>query len=341
MNVVCHDTPREWDEYVAAHPAATSYHRFGWKRVIERSFGHKTDYLVAIDNDGKLRGVLPITRFSSLLFGKFFVSLPFFNYGGLLTDSSEAEELLLQEAGQRLDRAGAAYLELRHRGVCMTGLPVKTHKVTMILDLEHDVDAQWSRFNPKLRNQIRKAQKSDLSVKIGSVELLDGFYTVFCRNMRDLGTPVYGKKFFEEILDAFTDSVRIITVFHGATPIASGMLSWFRDTVEIPWASSIRDYKEFCPNNLLYWEALRFAIMNGFRTFDFGRSTPDEGTFKFKQQWGAQPVQLYWHYLMRNNASLPQLNTKNPKYDMAIRVWQKLPLGIANLAGPFIVKDIP
>jgi FemAB-related protein (PEP-CTERM system-associated) len=170
---------------------------------------------------------------------------------------------------------------------------------------------------------------------------MDGFYEVFCRNMRDLGTPVYGKSFFRNILETFPDTTRIISVMLENKTVASGILTWFKDSLEVPWASSISDHREKCPNNLLYWEAIRFAIRNGSRKFDFGRSTPGEGTYRFKKQWGALPYPLYWQYLLKDGKQLPELNPKNPKYEMAIKVWQRLPLVVTNLLGPRIVKNIP
>ncbi len=208
----------------------------------------------------------------------------------------------------------------------------------MILELAEDADTQWQGFDAKLRNQIRKAEKSGLTAIVGGKELLADFYAVFVRNMRDLGTPVYAEKFFSEVLNVFCDHTRIIVVHLEGKPVAAGLIAWFRDTVEIPWASSIRDYNQLCPNNLLYWTALQYALAHGFTRFDFGRSTPGEGTYRFKEQWGAKPIQLNWQYLLPEGDSLPELNTKNPKFEMAIRVWQKLPLDLTRLIGPHIVK---
>lgn len=339
--VTVDDDFRLWDDYVEQHPLATGYHRFGWKEVIERSFSHDACYLAVQDGDGNLHGVLPLIRMSSVLFGRFMVSLPFVNYGGLLCSCREAEAMLVAEAAKVSAAMGAGYVELRHVGDRNIGLPVKTHKVTMILELERDVDSQWKAFNAKLRNQVRKAENSGFTVMVGSLELLDGFYEVFCRNMRDLGTPVYAKTFFRNVLSAFPDSTRIVSVLHGGRPVAAGLVCWFRDTLEMPWASSKRDYKTLCPNNLLYWEAIRFAIGHGFTRFDFGRSTPGEGTYKFKAQWGARPVALHWHYLMRDNAPLPELSPKNARYGLAIKVWQRLPVAVTKIIGPLVVRNIP
>jgi FemAB-related protein (PEP-CTERM system-associated) len=188
---------------------------------------------------------------------------------------------------------------------------------------------------------VRKAEKNGLSLRLGQLELLDDFYAVFARNMRDLGTPVYGKDFFRNVLLGFPDTTRILAVIKEGKTIAAGIVSWYRLTMEMPWASSIGDYKSLCPNNLLYWEAIQFAIVNGCTGFDFGRSTPNEGTFNFKKQWGAEPVQLYWQYLLESGQSMPELNNKNPKFEMAIKVWQKLPVALTKLVGPRIVRSIP
>ena len=331
----------DWNTYVKAHPASSNYQLYGWRNVIEKSFGHQSYYLVARDGNNGICGILPLTSMKSSIFGKFLVSLPFFNYGGILGSCDDATSLLLNESRRILKETQGDYVELRHREMSVNGLETKEHKVTMILDLEKDENAAWKKLDAKVRNQVRKAEKSGLQVLTGHLELLDGFYEVFCRNMRDLGTPVYSKDFFRNILAAFPDSTRIISITLDGRTIASGILTWFRETLEVPWASSIRDYREMCPNNLLYWEAIKFAIRNKSSRFDFGRSTPDEGTYRFKKQWGALPYPLYWQYLLKDGEQLPQLNTKNTKYELAIKVWQRLPLAVTNILGPRIVKNIP
>jgi FemAB-related protein (PEP-CTERM system-associated) len=335
------DDNGEWDAFVAGHPESSNYHQYGWRKVIERSFGHRTHYLVARDASRQICGVLPLTHMKSRLFGNFLVSLPFFNYGGLLGCGDAVNAVLLRESGQLLAETGADHLELRHLALQGDGLATRQHKVTMLLNLAGDEESQWRALDPKVRNQVRKAQKSGLVTITGHLELLDRFYDVFSRNMRDLGTPVYDRQFFREILQAFPEATRIIVVLQGERTVAAGLLTWYRQTLEVPWASSRRDYRELCPNNLLYWEALCFAIAKGCSSFDFGRSTPGEGTWRFKKQWGAQPVQLYWQYLLGPGAEVPSLNPANPKYRQAVRLWQRLPLAVTRMLGPQIVRSIP
>ena len=178
-------------------------------------------------------------------------------------------------------------------------------------------------------------------VRIRREEEVDAFYEVFSRNMRDLGTPVYAKRFFEIVLRELPTSSWICTVYLGETPIASGFLVSFRNGIEIPWASARREFNKLSPNMLLYWSCLKFACEQRFDTFDFGRSTPDRGPYRFKQQWGATPVPLVWHYHVPGDGPLPELNPQNPRYRLAVRAWQKLPLPITRSLGPLIVKSIP
>jgi FemAB-related protein (PEP-CTERM system-associated) len=332
---------KAWNTYVMDHHGATCYHQYGWKEVIEKSFGHEAFFLAARRKSGEICGVLPLVKMQSVLFGRQLVSVPFCNYGGVLCDDATVERLLIGRANALREKLGVDHVELRHLDKCLKGLATKSHKVTMILELAEDEAAQWKILDAKVRNQIRKAEKSRLKVITGHAELLDPFYRVFCRNMRDLGTPVYGKEFFRNILQTFPDTTRIVSVLLDGTTVASGIMIRFKDTVEVPWASSIKEYRNLCPNNLLYWEAIRISIKKRARRFDFGRSTPEEGTYRFKKQWGAKPVPLYWQYLMAEGGKLPQLSPSNPKYRALIGLWQRLPLPLANYMGPKIVRGIP
>jgi FemAB-related protein (PEP-CTERM system-associated) len=159
--------------------------------------------------------------------------------------------------------------------------------------------------------------------------------------MRDLGTPVYTRALFEEVLRTFPGRAHLIVVRLKGEPIAAGLTFRTREMVEIPWASSIRDFNSLCPNHLLYWHALETAVTDGATIFDFGRSTPGEGTFKFKEQWGAEPVALHWEYWLASGDQLPDASPKNPKFKLMIETWKRLPLWVANAIGPRVVRDIP
>lgn len=340
--IVVHDRPsyEACDAYVASHPDGSAYHAPAWLDVIGRAFGHDTRYLVA-ESRGAVRGVLPIVFFKSRLFGRFAVSLPFVNYGGVLADSGDAARALADRAIDETRKAGGSHLELRHTSRLFPDFIARQHKVSMLLDLESSSECQWQRLDRKVRNQVRKGEKSGLECQEGGLELLDAFYSVFAHNMRDLGTPVYGIRFFREVLSAFPTRSRVFVVRHAGRPVAASIVHWHGSTIEVPWASSIREFNPLCANVLLYWRMLQSAAERGLRVFDFGRSTPNEGTFHFKRQWGAEPRELVWEYWAASGASVPDLSPKNPAFALAIRVWQRLPLPVATTLGPRVVRNIP
>jgi FemAB-related protein (PEP-CTERM system-associated) len=337
--VTVESEPQPWSAYVSTREGAVGYHDWRWRDVFKRAFGYDSIYFAA-RRDDRIVGVLPTVLLDSWLFGRALISLPFVNYGGVLADDPVAERALLDAAVAAAQEHRCKHVELRHIGRHFDDLPCKQHKVTMLLPLQ-PAPALWEALDKKVRNQVRKAQKSGLTYQDGGLELLDGFYAVFARNMRDLGTPVYSRDFFAQILKAFPDRARVHLVSQGATPAAAGLTFQTRSTVEIPWASSVRDFNALCANPLLYWSMLEGAAGRGCATFDFGRSTPNEGTFKFKAQWGAEPVPLCWEYRLLAGGELPNTSPTNPKFELAVAVWKKLPLQVANRLGPKIVRAIP
>jgi serine/alanine adding enzyme len=335
------DLPREeCQRYLGTRPAATSYHDRDWLTVIERAFRHEVLCLAA-DTPGGLAGVLPLVFFRSRLFGRFAVSLPFVNYGGIVADDAKAARALLDAAIAHTMERGGTHLELRHKTQLFPELAAKRHKVAMVLPLAGSVEQQWAGLDKKVRNQIRKAEKNELTGKDGGAELLADFYTVFATNMRDLGTPVYTREFFREVLATFPTQARVFCVYFNGQPIAASIVHWRSGTIEVPWASSLRTFNPLCANVYLYWLMLRFAIERGFRRFDFGRSTPGEGTYHFKKQWGAAAEELVWEYWTAAGREMPALTNSNPKFQRAIRAWQRLPVTVATALGPSIVRNIP
>ena len=332
--------PGDCDAFVRGHAGASGYHLFAWTDLIERVFGHETKYLAA-DTPRGVAGVLPLVFFRSRLFGSFAVSLPFLNYGGVAADTPDAERALLDRAVEETRAAGGAHLELRHTRQIFTSLSPKRHKVAMVLPLSASHEEEWERLDRKVRNQVRKGEKSGLEVQAGGVELAPAFYEVFAHNMRDLGTPVYPVRFFVEVLKTFASTSRTFVVTHQGRPVAGSIVVWHQGAAEVPWASALRSSNAVSANVFLYWQMVRFCIDKGIRAFDFGRSTPNEGTFLFKKQWGAEPHELVWEYWTAPGRAVPDLNPKNPKFSTAIKVWQRLPVPVASALGPHIVRNIP
>jgi FemAB-related protein (PEP-CTERM system-associated) len=329
-----------WEAFVSSRADAVAYHQWRWRAVFEDAFGHETAYLLA-RRQGTVAGVLPLVLFRSAFFGRFAVSLPFVNYGGVLAEDDVVARALLERAEELATGRGLSHIELRHLDQHFEGLPSKRHKVAMRLDLAPDVTTAWEALDRKVRNQVRKAEKSEMAVESGGAELLPQFYGVFARNMRDLGTPVYARRFFDEVFRQFPGEARVFLVRHTSGVAAAGISYRYRETIEVPWASSLKEFRTLAPNTLLYWHLIRHAIEQGARKFDFGRSTPNEGTYRFKEQWGARPSPVCWEYRLLRGTALPDQSPKNPKFQAAIAIWKRLPLGVTTTLGPRIVRSIP
>jgi FemAB-related protein (PEP-CTERM system-associated) len=326
-----------WDEFVDARGDEAGYHAWAWRQVFETAFGHRAIYLMARQGS-QVVGVLPLVEIRSRLFGHTLTSLPFLNYGGVMAANSDAAQALVMAARRQAQARQCRHVELRHVAAQFPDLPSKCHKVSMRLALG---PRMWDALDRKIRNQIRKAEKSGLNVERGGPDLVGDFYKVFARNMRDLGTPVYSRRLFEEVLRTFPQQALLHVVRLKGEPVAAGLTYRTATMVQLPWASSIREFNTLCPNVLLYWDAIQFAYNAGATTFDMGRSTPHEGTFRFKAQWGAEPVPLHWEYELVTRRELPDVSPANPKYQLAIAVWQKLPLALTLRVGPLIVRAIP
>lgn len=328
-----------WDKYIMEHSQGNFYQLYAWKEINERNFSH-TCYFQTAKRQGEICGVLPIVYVQSRLFGKILSSMPFVNFGGLCANTPEDTQLLLDAAGQLARDRNADYLELRATQQYSDDLPTSTHKISMTLDLADDPDIIWNGFKSKHRTNIRRVYKDGVYVHHGRFDLLDDFYLLLSKSWKRLGTPIYRKKYFEDILNSFPDT-RIFIAYQNDTPVATAFNGYYKNMVEGMWAGALPEYRSVQANYVLYWEMIKDACERGYQHFHLGRSTSDSGAEAFKKKWNAYSKQLYWQYILNNQKTIPELNVNNPKYEMAIKLWRKLPLKATTVFGPMIARCIP
>jgi serine/alanine adding enzyme len=334
-------TGAEWDAAVRGMDGWTHFHLYGWRRVIESVFGHQCIYLVARDADGTIAGALPLVRVKSLVFGHFLVSMPFVNYGGPLgTPAAIVALAAAAEARARADRV--KLLELRSRAALPIDMTVSTRKITVVLDMPAgDPDILWKKLDAKVRSQVRRPQKEGVTVKFGADQLAP-FFGVFAHHMRDLGTPTQSRRLFEAIAAEFADDVWFGCAYKDGQPIAGGCGFRWGTEFEMTWASALNAYKQISPNMLLYWSFMERAVRDGVTLFNFGRCTPDAGTHRFKRQWGSRDEQLHWYDWSPSPAGT--VATPSPHdgaYAWGPRLWKRMPVPLATILGPAIVRSIP
>jgi serine/alanine adding enzyme len=330
----------EWDTFITGAADSSFGHLAGWRDIMAGVLGNDCVYLAARGADGALAGALPLVRVKSRLLGHYLVSMPFLNYGGPV-GAPAACSALARHAAALASGSGADLLELRARHPVATDLRVAERKVLVLLSLPADSQTLWSeRFPSKLRSQIRRPQKDGLVARFG-VDHLPAFYDVFARHMRDLGTPVLPRAFFEALPRTFPDHVRFGVVYHGDTPCAAGCGFVWKDEFEMTWASSLLEYKRSAPNMLLYWAFMEQAIAEGMQTFNFGRSSPGTGPHRFKRQWGGADVPLPWLQWSRGGMDATPTPDGSGLFRTATALWKRVPVGLATRFGPCLARRIP
>jgi len=316
-------------------------HDPAWMDSLSAGFGHEI-HLVRAEDEGRITGCLPLVYVRGPLFGRFLVSLPYLNTGGIWANCDETAHGLVDVACDLADELDVKYLELRHE------VPVhhprlnyqREDKVHMRLALPDSDEALDKSFKSKLRSQIKKSGQYGLSVEFGGIPLLNDFYDVFAVNMRDLGTPVFSKGLFASILNHFDGDAELGIVRQDSQAIAGGLLIHRKGVSEVPSASSLREFNRTNANMLMYRHLLRRAIERGSTVFDFGRSSEGSGTYKFKAQWGALPEPAHWQYYVRKGNPEDMRADSEGKQSL-VKIWQRLPVWLTRLVGPPIVRGIP
>ena len=339
LHAVPEEDAAEWDAFVRGRPDWTPYHLYAWRQVIERVHGRPCLYLGARTSGGDLRGVLPLVRVRSRIFGHFLVSMPYLNYGGPLGEE-QAVRALVAEALRQADEEGAHLLELRSAVELPVDLPVSRRKITVVLEIpEGGPEALWERLRAKVRSQARRPEKEGVEVRFGREEL-GAFYDVFARHMRDLGTPVQPRALFEQAHEHFGEALWFGCAYLDGHAIAAGAGFRWADRFELVWASALREHNRIAPNMALYWRFMERCAMDGARVFDFGRCSLGSGTHKFKAQWGGRDLPLWWYqHGPRAGGGTP--SPDSGPFALGPRIWSHLPVPVANALGPRIVRFIP
>jgi FemAB-related protein (PEP-CTERM system-associated) len=338
----CADPGAEWDAFVASRDDATLAHAAAWSRIVREAYGLESDYLLARGSDGEVRGVLPLVRFRTLRGASELVSMPYLDTGGVLAADGEAERALLDAAVALARDVGARAIDLRQRDPLRCGFAAAfTERVDLFLPLAADEEAQWTALPAKVRNQTRKAEREGLVPGPGGRDPLSAFLEPFRVNMRDLGSPVHADAFFAAMARAFGERLRFVTTRLGDRPVGGLVAILYAGAVTVPWASTLRAERARCPNNQIYWEAIRWAVSLGARELDFGRSPRDAGTHRFKLGWGARERPLAWLRLDREGRPLESASPRdNAVLERLSRLWTRLPAPVAALLGPRIRRRI-
>jgi FemAB-related protein (PEP-CTERM system-associated) len=335
-----------WDEFVEVRAEASLGHAAAWSRVLREAYGLPVYHLIERDLAGRVTGILGLARLRTWRGHSELVSLPFLDSAGILAVDPGAGQALRERSLALARQLGARLLELRQQAAAPGQLADGAgSRVDLVLPLESAEESQWKALSAKVRNQTRKAEREGLLLSDASRgELVDEFYAVFCENMRDLGSPVHSRRFFAAIAQAFGERARFVVTRLAGRPVGGLVALHFAGQVTVPWAATLRAERARCPNNQIYWEAIRWAIQRGAREFDFGRSPRGGGTHRFKLGWGARERELPWQRLAPDGtvlASGASAQTEHGLLQLLSRAWQRLPVPLASFLGARLRRYFP
>ena len=332
------DFDRLWDEFVLDCPEATFFHRAGWQKIVREVFRHDTYFLYA-EQDGKIQGVLPLAHVNSWLFGNSLVGLPFAVYGGVAAANPSAAEALELEAQKIAKRLGVAHLELRNVDRRHNDWPAQDLYVSFRKEILADEEANMLAIPRKQRAMVRKGVKNGLVSTVDANP--DRFFALYADNVHRHGTPAMPKRYFEALQSAFGADCEVLTVAGPDGRMLSSVMSfYFRDEVLPYYAGDDESARDLAANDFKYWELMRRACARGLKVFDYGRSKKGTGSYAFKKNWGFEPRQLHYEFCLYKRDAIPQNNPANAKYKLLIETWRRMPIGLANWLGPFVVRNL-
>lgn len=326
-----------WDHFVDHHPQGSFYHKSGWHEVITRAYGHPC-YFLYVKSMGEIAGILPLVHNRSRLFGNALISTPFCIYGGVVANTPAIAEQLLAYARRLAKELKVDYLELRNRE-CQQGMPVKHSHVLFGTELADDDDAILLGIKKKQRAVVRQSLALGLSHQIETD--ISHFFRIYSESVRNLGTPVFPRRYFNILREVFAAESEILTVFDPQQrPVSSVLSFYYKDQVLPHYGGGTADARRLKSNDYMYYQLMCHARRQGCDYFDFGRSKVDTGAYRYKKHWGMTPVPLHYQYDLVASTELPSVNANDPKYALFINLWKRLPLTASQWIGPMLSRSL-
>jgi FemAB-related protein (PEP-CTERM system-associated) len=329
----------EWDTFVRTCDEGSPFHLTAWKRAVESAYGLRSHYLLA-RNGTVVEGVLPLFEVRGLLGGRGLVSVPFAVYGGICATSHAARRALADAARSLAAARRCSYVELRQRHDQGLGLPTKSRYVTFSRAISKDEEENARAIPRKQRRMTRQGAKQGLRTTLGR-QHLDTIYDIYAESVHRLGSPVFSRRLFHALAEAFDKDCEVLAVWHGER-IVAGVVSLFHEDQVLPYyGADLREKDLSGVADFMYWELMCHAARAGYRVFDFGRSREGTGSYEFKRHWGFEPVPLPYQYILLNGSLMPDLSPSNPRFRLATELWKRLPLGITKALGPLLTRYVP
>ena len=315
----------DWRRFLDVCSDATLYHTPEWKTFLEKTFDYKPRYLFATDESGQLTGMLPLFEVRSRLTGNRLCSVPFAHYCGPIGDS-EAVYALLNRQLSSFDPSETSFVEIRG-AVNHDQFESQNSFSKYSLDLSVGLDQIWTKFERDVRKGIRKSQRS--GVVVYTTEDLDDLKTFYELNgitKKNIGVPAHPWEFFKNLFKYLGDYEQLFLAKYEGEIIGGGIREYYGPTVLAGYSASNNDYAKYYPYNAINWASIQDACQKGYKNYDLGRVSYDNGGLEFyKSRWGTVETKLFYSYFPRNPVTLSG-NRSCLKYKIATKMIQRMPM---------------
>ncbi len=328
---------QRWNDFVNEQPNATFFHRAEWLDVIHRAFGHRGHYFYT-ERDGQITAILPLFHLKTLMFGNALMSVPFCVYGGVVSDNEEDRQALINHACDLAKELKVDYLEMRNQYQREADWPGKELYVTFRKNIAPESEDNMMAIPRKQRAMVRKGIKAGLTSAVEND--VDKLYQCYSESVRNLGTPVFSKKYFAILKEVFGDDCEVRIVSKDQEVVAGVMSFYFKNEVLPYYGGGVHAARKLYANDFMYWEVMEHARQRGIEVFDYGRSKVDSGSYRFKKHWGFEPEPLHYSYFLVASPEVPNISPNNPKYKFFVDAWRRMPLGISNRLGPWLARQL-
>ena len=258
----------------------------------------------------------------------------------MLSADSEARDAIRAEV-ERLSRSlNVDYTELRNAWPeqCLGFSPLSRY-VTFTQQIGQTPDEILEAIPRKTRRMVRKAMEHPFETR--ETQDSRAFEDLYLANLRKLGTPAFPRKHFANLFLNFGSQASVREVILNGQVVAAVFTLRFRNQLLPYYGAADSRMNEYSPTNFMYYDQMAWGRANGFDLFDFGRSKKDSGSYAFKVHWGMQERELPYEMLLIRRKELPNFSPKNPRFQDAIRLWQKMPLWLTRAVGPFLIRLVP
>lgn len=314
-----------------------------WLEFVHETYEYPV-YRIVSQTEDEIDGWLALVRVKHFLFGDYLTTAPYGSYGGFAFSSRTSRDALLAKARTLANELGVEYVNVRFEaGEEPPPERWVQHPVyaTYLVDLAKDASALMSAYSSDHRNHIRRSQKRGFSIRFGQLELLHDAYEGLARSMHELGSPYHNKRYLQRMAESLGDALEFAVLYSPRGEIGgAGVFVLQGKKATNLHANILRQVRSDYAGEFLYWSAVERYCQKGLKVFDLGRSLIGSGNETFKLKWRPRKARLaYWYALMPGHR-LPELNQKNPKFQLAISVWKRLPAFAVRLLGPALIKGL-